>query len=153
MPLANLDRRCFLGAAALAPLTAPFPDSAAQGELEKHNEEIVNRFCADWSKRDAGALTGYFTDDIVYQITVGMPLVEGKAQFVAQLDPFMKRFAKIDWQTLRSQAMGDLVLNERIDYFIAEESGKSVTYHVCGVFVLKDGLIRDWRDYPFPKEA
>ena len=147
-----IDRRRLLATTAVATLMPFGVARASNSETEKANEQLVNAFCADWSKRDAAVLTEYFTDDIVYQITTGMPLVEGKQDFLAQLGPFMNRFETINWEILRSAAMGDVVVNDRLDYFIAPEGGRSVTYHVTGVFIVADGKIRDWRDYPFPKE-
>ncbi len=149
--MSEISRRTVLVGATGLGLVGARPGQTATSERERANEALVNAFCADWSKRDAAALTKYFSDDIVYQITTGMPLVKGKQQFVDQLGPFMQGFDQINWEILRSAAMGDVVLNERIDYFVAAESDRSRTYHVSGVFIIADGLITDWRDYPFPK--
>lgn len=41
-----------------------------------------------------------------------------------------------------------LVLNERIDCFNAPPGGLSMEFHVAGHFLIADGVIREWKDWP-----
>ena len=50
-----------------------------------------------------------------------------------------------EWKVLRELAEGDVVMNERVDSFTID--GKRADLPVMGVFVLRDGLIAEWRDY------
>ena len=121
-------------------------------DIETANETLVNDFCRDWSLRDADALSKYLADDLTYQIAPGQPLIESFEQFCAQMGGFMQRMETIRWEILRSHAVGPLVLNERIDHFIAPEGSKapSMRFHVAGHFLIQDGKIQVWKDWPMP---
>lgn len=121
-------------------------------ELEADNENLVNDFCRDWSLRDANALEKYLAPDLTYQITPGQPLITSFAQFRDQMGPFMQRMESIDWEIIRSHAIGPLVLNERIDFFKAPADSKapSMRFHVAGHFLIEDGHIKVWKDWPMP---
>jgi limonene-1,2-epoxide hydrolase len=122
------------------------------GAIETANEKLVNDFCRDWSLRDAGAMSRYLADDLIYQIAPGQPLIEGFEQFRNRMGPFMQRMESIRWDIVRSHAVGPLVLNERIDHFIAPEGSgaPSMRFHVAGHFLIKDGKIQVWKDWPMP---
>ncbi len=121
-------------------------------ELEQANEKLVSDFCRDWSLRDVGALEKYLAPDLVYQITPGQPLITSFEQFRKQMGPFMQRMESIEWEILRSHAIGPLVLNERIDHFNAPTGSKapSMRFHVAGHFLVEDGRIKIWKDWPMP---
>jgi len=148
-----LSRRHLLaGAAAIGLTSARGEDNMDNNELERANETLVNNFCRDWSTRDVDALARYLAEDLVYQITPGQPLITSLEQFKTQMGPFMSRMASIDWEILRSHVIGPLVLNERIDHFNAPEGGKSPSmhFHVAGHFLVEDGKIKIWKDWPIP---
>ena len=44
-------------------------------EAEQANEDLVNRFCHDWSKRDAELLTDYFAEPFEYMVWEGGPVI------------------------------------------------------------------------------
>jgi limonene-1,2-epoxide hydrolase len=149
----SLSRRYLLaGAAAIGLTSARGEDNVDNNELERANETLVNNFCRDWSTRDIEALVPYLADDLLYQITPGQPLITSLEQFKTQMGPFMSRMASIDWEILRSYVIGPLVLNERIDHFNAPEGGKSpsMRFHVAGHFLVEDGKIKIWKDWPMP---
>lgn len=119
-------------------------------ELEKENERLVTQFCLDWSNRDAHALTEYLSDDIVYQMYEGRPDILGKDGFVKELDGFLKGMKEVTWEINRSYAIGELVINERIDHFIGEDESRSFHLPIAGFFLVRDGKILLWRDYSLP---
>jgi len=121
-----------------------------QTDAEKANVELVNRFCDDWSKRDAKLLTDYLSDDIVYQMFEGQPDIIGKEAFVNTLDSFLKNLVEVRWETRRSYAIGDMVMNERIDHFIGTSEDKSMHFDIIGIFRVRDGKISVWRDFSLP---
>jgi limonene-1,2-epoxide hydrolase len=150
----NYNRReWMLGASALALLPAACGDPAMDfSELETANETVVNNFCRDWGLRDIDALMPYLAEDLIYQITPGQPLITSAEQFKKQMGPFLSKLEEVNWEILRSHAIGPLVLNERIDHFVAPEGGKapSMHFHIAGHFLVEDGIIKVWKDWPMP---
>ncbi len=116
--------------------------------VEAEKEKIVNDFCAAWSSRDASQLTTFLDDKIEYHMFEGAPPINGKETFTAQLQPFMAGMREIDWEILRSTVMGDIVLNERIDHFLRKEGSEAPDnhFHIVGVFLVRDGKIKYWKD-------
>jgi len=154
----GIDRRdvliggAVLGLTAFGGLKMAVADEIGGNELELANEKLVTDFCRDWSLRDVDALAPYLADDLLYQITPGRPLITSLEQFRQQMGPFMKNMESIEWEILRSYAVGPLVLNDRIDHFNAPSDSKSpsMRFQVAGHFFVEDGKIKIWKDWPIP---
>jgi limonene-1,2-epoxide hydrolase len=116
-------------------------------DAEIANEQLVNRFCADWARRDAALLAGYFSEPFEYMMYEGGPLITSREAFVKQMDPFLKKLKAVDWVVLRSHVMGPMVINERIDHFYAYDSKYDHHPRIAGMFIVRDGKIAIWRDY------
>ena len=116
---------------------------------EQENERIVTQFCLDWAKQDVKLLAGYLADDIEYQMYEGRPDIVGREQFIAELGGFLSGLKEVKWEILRSHAIGELVINERVDHFIAEDESKSFHLPIAGVFLVRDGKIKMWKDYSY----
>jgi limonene-1,2-epoxide hydrolase len=116
-------------------------------DIEKANEALVTRFCQDWAKQDAELLAGYFADSFEYMVYEGGPVITSKEAFIAQMGPFLKKLKKVDWEIIRSHAMGPMVINERIDHFYAQEGGRDNHPRIVGMFIVRNGRIVVWRDY------
>ena len=116
-------------------------------EAEKANEDLVNRFCRDWSRQDAELLAGYFAEPFEYMMYEGGPLITTREAFVKQLGPFLKKLKAVDWVVTRSHVMGPMVINERIDHFYAHDSKYDHHPHIAGLFIVRNGRIAIWRDY------
>jgi limonene-1,2-epoxide hydrolase len=127
-------------------------EESEKSELEIANETLVTNFCKDWSLRDIDALMPYLAEDLTYQITPGQPLITSAAQFAKQMGPFLKNMESIEWEILRSFSVAPLVLNERIDHFNAPADSKSPSmhFHIAGHFLVEDGKIKIWKDWPMP---
>ena len=123
-----------------------------QAALEQANDKLVADFVADYSKRDAAVLDKYVSDDIVYQITEGMPEVIGRDAFFKHNDNMLKGLEKVEWINKRQFAIGQVVINERIDEFYPYPGSKvpRMRFHVAGYFLIKDGQIEVWRDFTYP---
>lgn len=121
----------------------------ANPSLEADKEKIVNDFCRDWATRDANTLLSYLDLEIEYHMFEGAPPINGHAAFSEQLGPFLDDMREVRWDILRSSVMGDVVLNERIDYFFRKEGSQAPDneFHVVGVFLIRDGKIKYWKDY------
>lgn len=116
-------------------------------DMERANEELVNRFCRDWSRRDAGLLAGYFAEPFEYMMYEGGPVITSRDAFVQQMGPFLKKLKAVDWVIERSYAMGPMVINERVDHFYAHDSQYDHHPRIAGMFIVREGRIVVWRDY------
>lgn len=116
-------------------------------EMERANEDLVNRFCQDWAKRDAELLTSYFTEPFEYMVYEGGPVITTREAFIKQMGPFLTKLKSVDWVVVRSHAVGPMVVNERIDHFYAENSKYDNHPHIAGMFIVRNGKIAIWRDY------
>ena len=150
----HLSRRAVLtaagGIAGCATLPAQQGGSQMKTELELANENLVNHFCADWSSRDVNVLASYLADDLVYQMFEGRPDIIGREEFIKQLGPFLKNLEAVHWEILQSYVIGPLVINERLDHFIAASEDRSMHFQIAGHFLVRDGKIQIWKDYGYP---
>jgi limonene-1,2-epoxide hydrolase len=123
-----------------------------QAALEKANDKLVADFVADYAKRDAAVLDKYVSDDIIYQITEGRPEVIGREAFFKHNDNMLKGLEKVEWINKRQFAIGQVVINERIDEFYPFPGSNipRMRFHVAGYFLIKDGRIQVWRDFTYP---
>lgn len=123
-----------------------------QAALERGNDKLVADFVRDYSKRDAAVLGEYVSDDIVYQITTGMPDVVGREAFFKHNDNMLKGLSKVEWINLRQHVIGQVVINDRIDEFYPFPGSKipRMRFRVAGYFLVADNKIKVWRDFPYP---
>jgi limonene-1,2-epoxide hydrolase len=126
--------------------------AADQAALEKANDTLVAGFIRDYAARDAAVLSRYVADDVVYQITSGMPDVVGIEAFRKHNENMFKGLDKVEWTTLRQFAIGQIVINDRIDEFFPYPGSKTprMRFRVAGYFLVEDGKIKVWRDFPYP---
>ena len=106
--------------------------------------DLVHRFMEAASKRDYDTALPLLAEDVRYH---NMPIapVEGREAVREQLEALLALGTDSEWRVLHEVAQGDVVMNERIDRFLLD--GRWVDLPVMGVFVLRDGLIAEWRDY------
>ena len=114
---------------------------------EQANEDLVNRFCRDWSRQDAELLTTYFAQPFEYMVWEGGPVITTNEAFVQQMGSFLKKLKAVEWEMVRSHVMGPMVINERIDHFYAHDSKYDNHPRIAGMFIVRDGKIAVWRDY------
>lgn len=108
------------------------------------NADIIRSFIAAWSRLDAAELAGFFTEDGVYHNMPARP-VAGRAAIQAFIAGFAKDWSATTWDILNIVEAGDVVIAERLDR--TRVGDKGVDLPCCGVFEMKDGKIRIWRDY------
>jgi limonene-1,2-epoxide hydrolase len=123
-----------------------------QAALEKANDKLVADFVRDYSTRDAAVLDKYVADDVIYQITEGMAEIVGREAFFNHNDKMFKGLDEVEWINRRQFAIGQVVINERIDEFYPYPGSKTprMRFHVAGYFLIKDNQIKIWRDFPYP---
>lgn len=106
---------------------------------------VVEAMVAAFNRRDAAAIAGLLTDDVM---CAGIPLepAHGRAATMEMLAPFLAAEA-IDWRILAIAANGNIVFTERDDRF--RFAGKDWTsVRAAGVFEIDgEGRIAAWRDY------
>lgn len=165
-PLLTLNRRdLLLGASLLGALG--MTDATAGGHrsgkrvilseeeqlaLEKANDELISNFISDYAKRDVDLLANYLADDIIYQVSEGQPEVVGLEAYKKRNGAMLDGLEKVDWITLRQFAIGQLVINDRIDEFYPYPGSKipRMRFRVAGYFLIQDGKIKVWRDFGYP---
>ena len=119
-------------------------------EFEQENERLVTQFCLDWAKRDVEALIPYLDPALEYQMYEGRPDIVGHDQFRSELGEWLKGLKEVKWEINRSYAIGELVINERVDHFISDDAAKTFRLPIAGVFLVREGKIRMWKDYSLP---
>lgn len=107
-------------------------------------EETVNAFCAALND-DLEKSLRYIAEDCVYQ-NMPFPPVHGPDGVRATLAGFFEVTGPVRIETLKQVAVGNLVMNERLDYF-DPPTGTAYGLPVAGVFEVTDGKITAWRDY------
>jgi limonene-1,2-epoxide hydrolase len=123
-----------------------------QTALEQSNETLVNNFVRDYATRDVEVLSAYMADDIIYQISEGQPEVVGVEAYKKRNAEMFAGLERVDWQILRSFAIGQLVINDRIDDFFPKPGSRvpRMRFRVSGYFLVVDGKIKVWRDFGYP---
>lgn len=109
------------------------------------NDRIMSEVFKLGESMDAAALTAYFAPDATYH-NIPMPALRGIAEIRTGFEGLRTRFRSLRIQTLRQIAVGDLVMNERLDTFTFHD-GSWVQLPIAGVFELRGGKIQSWRDY------
>lgn len=162
-PEIDTERRtalAILGVSTLGSLLAAPAAATDASESRKDNADhekklitFVSEFCAAWSSKDVEKLIPYLSADIEYHMFEGAPPIKGHDEIRKRLGGFMAGQKEITWDISRSFAVGDVVLNERIDHFIQPEGSQKPSnhFHVAGVFLVRDGKISYWKDYNMPK--
>jgi limonene-1,2-epoxide hydrolase len=107
-------------------------------------ERVVTALCEAFERMNADELIEYFTDDAVYH-NIPLPPLEGREQIYSFLKGLPQRYRGLRIETLKQMSAGNLVMNERIDYFDLPD--KTVALPIAGVFELENGKIKRWREY------
>jgi limonene-1,2-epoxide hydrolase len=123
-----------------------------QADLEKANDTLITGFVNDYASRDADVISKYVADDVIYQITTGMPDIVGREAFHKHNDNMFKGLDKVEWVNLRQFAIGQIVVNDRIDEFYPYPGSKvpRMRFRVAGFFLIDNNQIKVWRDFPYP---
>jgi limonene-1,2-epoxide hydrolase len=108
------------------------------------NGDIVRQFCDIFEKLDADELTRYFSADAIYH-NIPMEPLFGHDAIRAFFKAIPDQFDGLRFEILNQVESGAFVMNERIDHFLIK--GETVALPVAGIFELRDGKIKAWRDY------
>jgi limonene-1,2-epoxide hydrolase len=118
--------------------------AAEQTAAEKANLALVTDFCAAFAARNMTKIASYLAPNCSYRITEAAAPAIGEAA-MERIKSYVERSSKIEFKILDSWARGPMVINERIDSFTRSDASPS--YHLVGVFFIRDGKIAEWTDY------
>jgi len=130
----------------------PVLSEAEQLALEQANDELITNFIRDYATRDVNVLAEYMADDIIYQVSEGQPEVIGVEAYKQRNSRMFAGLETIDWINLRQFAIGQIVINDRIDEFYPYPGSKvpRMRFRVTGYFLIEDNKIKVWRDFGYP---
>ena len=132
-----------LGAVAVAAMPKIASAAPAAGEA-KANQKVVKDFIAAWDDPDKAA--SFLADDASVRMVEDQPAVIGPKAVAAAFKSFMTPGVTISVKVLATFAEGPVVTNKRIDTM--KTPGKpDQAFKVVGVFVVKNGKIKEWADY------
>jgi limonene-1,2-epoxide hydrolase len=106
--------------------------------------DLVQQFCAVWSKGDLDAIMQFFADDAVYH-NIPVDPVTGLDAIRATIEGFTGGVDSIEFRVRNIVAAGDVVMTERVDVFIFPTA--TIELPVMGTFEVADDKISAWRDY------
>jgi limonene-1,2-epoxide hydrolase len=122
---------------------------ASLGTAEEANLKLIADFCATWDTMDVDKLSAFWDDKVTFRMIEGMQRVEGKPALIEGTKQFLATRKKAHFEVTRAAAIGNIVINERIDHF-TRENGEDA-FHITGVFLVKGGKILEWQDYTWPQ--
>ena len=146
------SRRQFLSVASAAGAFLASPDASHAADLpaiEARNIQVVTDFCNTIAARDMTTLASLVTDTVVYRLKEDARPITGRDAVLARIRTFFDGADVVELRILKSQAIGPVVINERIDIF--EGPKKHWRFHLTGMFFVKDGKIQEWTDYVIPE--
>ena len=108
------------------------------------NEQTIRSFIEAWSRLDPEELASYFAEEGVYHNMPAGP-VSGRANVENFIRGFSASWTETTWDLLNIVSSENVVIAERLDRTRAGD--KSVDLPCVGVFELKAGKIKVWRDY------
>ena len=146
----SIERRALLAAAgglgAAALFASGKPAHAADLSAEEQAAlKLVNDFCASWETLDADKIGAFLAEKASFRMIETAPRREGREAIVTGIKAFISTAKSARFEVIRSQVIGSVVINERIDHF--DMGAKQNAFHVIGFFWTKDGAIAEWQDY------
>ena len=119
-------------------------------DVEKTNEAITRSFNQAWSNRSCDELMPLLAENIAYMVYEGGPTHVGHAAVEGAVRPFLAKFERVEFEILRLNVIGELVIHERTEHYYAPGGELDTRFHVVGLLRIKDGKIEAWRDYGMP---
>lgn len=110
----------------------------------KGSVALIRQFIEACVRADPDEFTNYFTEDAIWWNAPWEP-VQGREAIREVLRRGAARMVALPWEIRHIAAEGNVVLTERVDYFLV--GGMFVKVPCMGVFELRDGKIVAWRDY------
>jgi ketosteroid isomerase-like protein len=112
--------------------------------LTGKNKKLVFELCKAFSKGNKDFITQNLDDDVCWNI-VGMPLINGKNDFINAME-MMKLESFPDIKTKNVIAEGDYVVVESSG-ILNTKTGKPYTPSYCDVYLIRNGKIQELTTY------
>ncbi len=125
------------------------PAAKAAPDVEKTNVKLVDDFIKSWSAKDFDAdkiAAQYLADDCVVRMEEDKPPLMGPAAVAAAFKSFLTNGTTLKVKIAQTFAHGPVVANSRVDTMVAPGKPPQ-SFPVAGVFVVKNGKIKEWTDY------
>src|SRR5512147_2930801 len=97
-----------------------------------------------WRNLDWDRVAELFAEDGILQIVPLEPYA-GRAAIREHLDQIASGIEKLDFSIKHLNAIGHIVLFERVDEFVYK--GRAASVPVVGVMEVSDGHVKAWREY------
>ncbi len=108
-------------------------------------QEVVHAFIAAIEAKDLDVALPLLAEHVSYE-NMPMDPILGRDATAAVLRSYLDAASSVEWRTLREIAVGNVVINERLDRFQIGDGWLELP--VAGVWeVGDDGRISLWRDY------
>ncbi len=136
-----------LGALALA--AAGTSSAVELSATDKANLQLVKDFCKAWNEDppDPEKMASQFlAEDCVVRFGETIAPVSGQTGAVELFQSFLNNGERYDLKIIDTFARGPIVVNSRVDSTIKNDRVTNPT-KVVGVFVVRDGKIKEWSDY------
>lgn len=108
--------------------------------------EVAETFFAHWQANRVDDALAMLSADVVYHNFPTPDLVGREAVLKFHVDAGIGTALRANWEIVHLAAVGNVVLNERIDNF-THTNGFTLTVPVMGTLTIEDGAITVWRDY------
>jgi len=112
---------------------------------EKANIRLVDKFCAAWEAMDLQQVTATMNEQCIYRQSQDTPPVTGHQAVIDLMQPWIESSHAITYEVLETFARGPVVINRRIDIYHSETN--NLEWEGVGLFLIEDGLIREWQDF------
>lgn len=139
----EITRRVFLAGGIACALMRPVLNNQGAKKMTE-NEKLIREFIKAWSRLDAAELASYFAEDGCYFNIPTQPVC-GRANIEKMIKGFIATWTETVWEIKTLIAAGDVVIAERLDK--TKTTKGNVDLPCVGVFDLRDGKIKEWRDY------
>jgi limonene-1,2-epoxide hydrolase len=114
-------------------------------ELEKANVKLVNAFIGSWYE-PAKVLFSLIAPDGVCRTSDTLPSVVGPAGAKEEWERYLTAADRVEVDIHETFCRGPVVTNVRTD--VVKTPGKpDRVFEIVGVFLLKDGKIKEWTDH------
>lgn len=107
-------------------------------------EEVVRGALDAWSSLDVDEITGWFTDDAVWD-NIPIGAVSGKADLRRAIEGWLARTASARIEIVNLAVSGNVVLTERVDHVHVSSMQRDAP--AMGAFEIRGDKIAAWRDY------
>jgi len=155
MDITRRDAFAASGAAAIGLLTFNAgAAAAAMTPAEQANVALIDTMLKAWGdpKVEAAAFGAFLADDCIVKMVETEPAVTGKAATIAAIKMYLDRGLRFDIKITAAFARGPVVAVTR-DELMYNQGKPGARFEAVGVYVVRDGKIKEWTDYALPAKA